>query len=145
MPGSRAIARKEDSRIKAIRNIVEDMQMPDHIVIVEGMHDVRVVERFKIAAITFERFRSDGSELNNYSKVMIFTDIDDSGKREAKQIAHLLEDKGIRSMVDETSGPRLLRLIGGVRCVEELGKPLENILEDGHSIHPILATIHHRT
>lgn len=121
--------RKEVSRAKTAANIVYDMSNAGSIAVVEGKLDVEAAKAFSIRSITFERLRADGSELNNYSKVFIFMDIDDSGLRKAEQALRIIDEKEISAKIDSTSGPRLLKTVGA-KCVEAMVKPLQSLLRE---------------
>ncbi len=125
MPGYRVKEKKENGRARVAIDIISEMRRC--IVIVEGLRDAKAAEEFGITALTIDRVRSDGSELKNYGKIYAFADIDESGKRKQEQIVRMLDEKGIEIPLDSTSGPRLLE-ITGVKCVEEMVKPLRNIL-----------------
>ena len=117
------------SRAKTAANIVYDMSDASSIAVVEGKLDVEAAKEFSIRSITFERLRADGSELNNYSKVFIFMDIDDSGLRKAEQALRIIDEKEISAKIDSTSGPRLLKIVGA-KCVEAMVKPLQSLLRE---------------
>lgn len=127
LPGSKAIARKEESRAKAATRIVNEMKESGSVAIVEGKHDVEALLKLGIRSITFERFRSDGCELNEHQKIFVFADIDDAGLRKQEKIMQLLDEKEIAPPVDDKSGPRLLNILG-VPCVEQIVKPMLNIM-----------------
>lgn len=121
--------KKEVSRAKTATNIVYNMRDTGSVAVVEGKYDVEAARVFSIRSITFERLRADGSELNNYRKVFVFMDIDDSGIRKAEQALRLIDERSISATIDSTSGPRLLKIVG-VKCVEAMVKPLQNLLRE---------------
>ncbi|MGC8478718.1 MAG: hypothetical protein ACP5NE_02210 [Candidatus Micrarchaeia archaeon] len=122
---------KDNSRAKDLYNLFE--KLASGICIVEGLHDIHALSYvseilgISISAITYDNFMKNGISGEHGVPVYVFTDEDYGGKLKQASIVNKLNSMGPDVQYDVVTGRRILYLLG-VKCVEQVKKPLENAM-----------------
>jgi len=125
---------RENGRAKSLYNIFEKISAEDAVCIVEGLHDVNVLRYINsllginIKAITYDSLMNDGKELEDARQVFVMMDDDYGGRIKEASALHKLNSLNYAISVDTVTGKRMLGLLG-IKCVEQIKRPLENALD----------------
>ncbi|MGC8710709.1 MAG: hypothetical protein ACP5RF_03855 [Candidatus Micrarchaeia archaeon] len=125
---------------RSIENIIEKMQRENTVVVVEGLHDVKalndvvselyamgVLKSKSINVITLQRLRNNNLNLGKDNIVIVAMDKDINGVDKADYACSIVRERYPDARVDENTGRMLLGRLG-VRCVEEIRGPVEEIM-----------------
>ncbi|MEM3827347.1 MAG: hypothetical protein QXR58_01980 [Candidatus Micrarchaeaceae archaeon] len=127
----------ENGRAKSLYALISRLETG--ICIVEGWHDVNTLSDIaanlgiSISTITYDRFMSDGTSLKDYKKVFVLMDNDYGGRIKQNSILAKLASLDYSISIDTDTGKRILALLG-VKCFEQLRKPVADALGANHSI-----------
>ncbi len=103
-------------------------ELKNGVVVVEGKHDVAVMERLGICTSTYERVMRGGLTVPEGAKVFILTDDDRRGSEKADAVSGFLSGSLGPCRLDRETGLRLLDLCNAT-SVEQVSKPIEKIME----------------
>jgi 5S rRNA maturation endonuclease (ribonuclease M5) len=94
-------------------------------VVVEGMHDVRTLERLGVASVAYSKL---ATSLPDVSKtVYVLTDDDRGGEEKKRKIMAILLESDKRYAIDDVLGRRLLRMLNST-SVEQVYGPIEEVM-----------------
>ena len=118
---------KEIRRSREANRILEKLRGGSAIV--EGKHDVRVLEKLGVRAFTYDSV-VNGNVMPK-EPIFLLMDLDKNGEYKKEKVAMVIEEKGLSS--DTGSGLRLLRMLNST-CVEEIYSPLMQALEGSKGV-----------
>gem|GEM_PF-2347681 len=112
--------KKMDAVLELLRN---------NYVVVEGKHDVEMLEKLGISAIPYERLMRNHIEFDKGKTIYLLMDDDNGGyDKEDKALAFLIE-RGYN--VNTDLGRHLLKVLK-ITSVEQAYQPIMDILEKGN-------------
>ncbi len=118
---------KESDRRKRLRKLLEELR--SGVVVVEGKHDIEVLHKLNINAMTYGSFMGNVNnildKLPKDRTIFIIMDADKSGDFRTEQLKGKLLERNLQ--FDEHLGKRLLKALNST-SVEQLLKPIEEIL-----------------
>ncbi len=118
---------KESDRRKRLRKLLEELR--SGVVVVEGKHDIEVLHKLNIDAMTYGSFMGNVNnildKLPKDRTIFIIMDADKSGDFRTEQLKGKLLERNLQ--FDEHLGKRLLKALNST-SVEQLLKPIEEIL-----------------
>ncbi len=132
---------KLENTRKSLEQIIKAMQEENVMVIVEGQHDVNaigkavedlyLIGRLKsnthINTITFDRLLYNHIDFSG-KKIIIAMDSDRKGKEKKEKAISLIREKCPEAKIDDTTGERLLKILG-VNCIEGINGPIKELEE----------------
>jgi 5S rRNA maturation endonuclease (ribonuclease M5) len=117
---------RDVARARQVSGILEALRLGT--VVVEGMHDVRTLQRFGIMSLPYSRL---ANSLPSVGKtVYVLTDDDRGGEEKKRKIMAILLESDKRYAIDDTLGRRLLRMLNAT-SVEQVYGPIEELMERG--------------
>jgi 5S rRNA maturation endonuclease (ribonuclease M5) len=116
--------------------IIKKMQQDNTVVIVEGQHDISAlrevveylsskgkIEKKEVYAVTFDRLLHNNLEING-QRIIIAMDGDRRGEEKKEQAIALIRERYPQSTIDESTGRRLLKILG-TNCIEGIVGPIK--------------------
>ncbi len=94
-------------------------------VVVEGMHDVRTLERLGIGSTAYSKLATSLPDVGR--TVYVLTDNDRGGEEKKRKIMAILLESDKRYAIDDTLGRRLLRMLNST-SVEQVYGPIEEVM-----------------
>ncbi len=116
---------KKSKEISAVVvEIIKKMQQDNTVVIVEGQHDISTlsevveylsskgkIEKKEVYAVTFDRLLYNHLQING-QKIIVAMDGDRRGEEKKEQAIALIRERYPQSTIDESTGRRLLKILG---------------------------------
>lgn len=115
---------RDAARARQVSGILEALRLGT--VVVEGIHDVRTLQRFGIEAVPYSKLAGSLPDVGR--TVYVLTDDDRGGEEKKRKIITVLLESDKRYVIDDTLGRRLLRMLNAT-SVEQVYGPIEEVME----------------
>lgn len=118
---------KASSRKRRLISILHELRQGS--VVVEGRHDIAVMQSLGIRALQYNGVITGKTALNPSRKVYLFTDTDRRGMEKAETLASALFSIDGRYTMNRNLAYSLLGMCNAT-SVEQISKPIEEIMEE---------------
>ncbi len=121
---------KEYRQKRHLQEMLERLR--EGVAIVEGKHDVAVLERLGVHALVYSAVESGKSAPEKGKTIYILTDNDKGGDEKRERLKSALLAMDIGHAINEELGRKLLQMLGAT-SIEQIYGPAMEILEEEKS------------